>query len=67
MKKSTAQTNQALVFVDNADGGLFNAVTGMAHKVFSPDSYRGKLCAHAYSNFWMRTSCKPGVQRLCER
>ncbi len=34
MAKSTNHT--ALVFVYNADSGVFNAVTDMAHKAFSP-------------------------------
>ncbi len=47
-------TNHALVFVYNADSGLFNTVTGMAHKIFSPGTYECNLCALTYSTFGMR-------------
>ena len=64
MKKSTAQTNQALVFVYNADSGLFNAVADMAHKLFSPQTYRCNLCALTYSTFGMRQSWKLFLEAL---
>jgi len=34
-----------LVFVYNADSGLFNAVSDTAHKLLSPDTYPCQLCA----------------------
>ena len=34
-----------LVFVYNADSGLFNAVTDTAHKLLSPGTYQCQLCA----------------------
>ena len=50
--------NPALVFVYNADGGLFNAAADMAHKVFSPETYQCNLCALTYSTFGMRKEWK---------
>ena len=40
-----------LVFVYNADSGLFNAMADAAHKVFSPDTYACNLCKVTYG--WM--------------
>ena len=33
-----------LIFVYALDGGLFNEITGYAHKVFSPKTYPCSLC-----------------------
>jgi hypothetical protein len=49
-------TNPALVFVYNAESGLFNTVTDIAHKVFSPETYQCNLCALTHSTFGMRKS-----------
>jgi hypothetical protein len=38
-----------LVFVYNADSGLFNSLTDLAHKIFSPKTYQCNLCAISYS------------------
>jgi hypothetical protein len=40
-----------LIFVYNADSGLFNAMADAAHKVFSPDTYACNLCKVTYG--WM--------------
>lgn len=39
-----------LVFVYNADSGLFNTITDIAHKIISPSTYSCRLCTltHAY-------------------
>ncbi len=50
--------NLTLVFVYNADSGLFNAVTDLAHKTFSPTTYSCNLCALTYSTFGMRREWK---------
>ena len=34
-----------LLFVYNADSGLFNTLTDIAHKAFSPQTYNCSLCA----------------------
>ena len=44
----------ALVFVYNADSGLFNTVADIAHKIFSPETYQCRLCAITYGNFGIR-------------
>ena len=40
-----------LVFVYNADSGLFNTVTDIAHKILSPQTYSCNLCAITHSYF----------------
>lgn len=37
-----------LLFVYNADSGLFNAMADAAHKVFSPQTYACNLCKVTY-------------------
>lgn len=40
-----------LVFVYNADGGLFNTATDIAHKILSPETYSCNLCALTHGYF----------------
>lgn len=39
-----------LIFVYNADSGVFNTLTDIAHKIFSPTTYECNLCnlTHGY-------------------
>jgi hypothetical protein len=46
-----------LVFY-NADSGLFNLMAGLAHKVFSPDTYPCRLCAITHGPLGMREDWK---------
>jgi hypothetical protein len=48
---STPGPGQELIFVYNADSGLFNAMADAAHKLFSPDTYACNLCKVTYG--WM--------------
>ena len=48
----------ALVFVYNADSGVFNALADAAHKIFSPRTYRCNLCALTHSAVGMRKEWK---------
>jgi len=43
-----------LVFVYNADSGVFNALTDIAHKIFSPDTYQCNLCNLTHGYFQAR-------------
>lgn len=63
MKKATP-TKPALVFVYNADSGLFSTVGNLAHKVLSPETYQCNLCALTYSTFSMRKSWQQFVDGL---
>ena len=44
----------ALVFVYNAESGVFNTLADAAHKIFSPRTYRCNLCALTHSAIRMR-------------
>jgi hypothetical protein len=54
MENQSKRTRPALVFVYNADSGVFNALTDVAHKIFSPQTYRCNLCALTHSAVGMR-------------
>lgn len=43
-----------LLFVYNADSGLFNTVTDIAHKILSPATYACNLCALTHGHFKVR-------------
>jgi len=60
MKKNEKQ----LIFVYNADSGLFNTVTDIAHKIFSPQTYSCGLCALTHSYFSMRDEWKSFIESL---
>ncbi len=53
-----------LIFVYNADSGLFNTVTDIAHKLFSPSTYECQLCAITHSAFSMREEWKTFLQSI---
>ncbi|MDQ3806300.1 MAG: hypothetical protein M3416_21035 [Acidobacteriota bacterium] len=64
MKEQTEHTKPALVFVYNADSGLFNAVADAAHKIFSPRTYQCHLCALTHSALGMRREWKQFLESL---
>lgn len=64
MKKTHNDSLPSLVFVYNADSGLFNAVADMAHKAFSPQTYECNLCSLTFSTFGMRKSWKDFLNTL---
>jgi hypothetical protein len=53
-----------LLFVYNANGGLFNTVADIAHKFLSPNTYRCQLCALSHSHFTMRKEWKSFLKSL---
>lgn len=53
-----------LVFVYNADSGMFNTLTDIAHKVFSPQTYECNLCAISHSYFSERDEWKNFIKNL---
>lgn len=53
-----------IIFVYNADSGLFNALTDTAHKIFSPSTYECNLCALTHGNFGMRNEWKAFLESL---
>jgi hypothetical protein len=60
----TSQPDPTLVFVYNAESGLLNTLTDMAHKAFSPRTYRCNLCALTHTTFGMRKSWKRFLETL---
>lgn len=50
----TQPNNVALIFVYNADSGVFNLASDIAHKIFSPQTYACNLCAITHSTFGMK-------------
>lgn len=54
----------ALVFVYNADSGLFNTLTDIAHKIFSPETYQCHLCELSHGHFTMREEWSAFIQEL---
>jgi hypothetical protein len=53
-----------IVFVYNADSGVFNLVSDIAHKIFSPQTYACNLCAITHSNLGMRREWKEYLESL---
>lgn len=53
-----------LLFVYNADSGLFNTVTDIAHKIFSPDTYQCDLCALTHGYFTVREAWQGFIEAL---
>ena len=58
MEKTSQHTRPALVFVYNADSGVFNTLSDVAHKIFSPQTYPCNLCALTHSATGMRREWK---------
>jgi len=54
----------SLIFVYNANSGLFNVLTDVAHKIFSPATYACNLCALTHTNFGMRQEWKRFIESL---
>ncbi len=53
-----------LVFVYNADSGLFNTVTDIAHKILSPKTYECQLCAITHGIFSVRENWVKFLEEL---
>ena len=54
----------SLVFVYNADTGLFSVVTDYAHKILSPKTYPCNLCAITYGSMGMNKKWKHFIEHL---
>lgn len=54
----------ALLFVYNAEGGVFNALADAAHKIFSPSTYACRLCAITHHALGMRREWKHFLDTL---
>ena len=53
-----------LLFVYNADAGLFASLTDFAHKIVSPETYSCNLCKITYGNLTMKKEWKDFLDSL---
>ena len=53
-----------LIFVYNADGGLFDRLSDAAHKIVSPATYRCDLCRITHGWFRERGAWSDFIRRL---
>ena len=58
------QGEPTLIFVYNADGGLFNLAADIAHKIFSLQTYSCNLCQITHSTFGMKTEWRDYLKTL---
>ena len=54
----------SILFVYNADSGIFNTLTDYTHKMVKPSTYGCNLCAVTYGNFGMKSTWKDFVSKL---
>jgi hypothetical protein len=54
----------SLLFVYNADSGLFNTLSDIAHKLFLPDTYACGLCRITHGTIAMRRDWKRFLENL---
>ncbi|HEX8147876.1 MAG TPA: hypothetical protein VF591_11910, partial [Pyrinomonadaceae bacterium] len=64
MVEESKGSRAALVFVYNADGGVFNTLADAAHKIFSPRTYACNLCALTHGAVRMRGEWKQFLEGL---
>lgn len=53
-----------LLFVYNADSGLYNTLTDMAHKILSPETYACSLCSITHGVFKERDEWRSFIETL---
>ena len=53
-----------IIFVYNADSGLFNGIKDLIHKNFSAATYPCSLCAVTYNNLGMRGEWRQFIRSL---
>ena len=53
-----------MLFVYNADSGLFNTLSDSAHKIFSPETYGCNLCSITHSALGIKTEWKEFLNTL---
>lgn len=66
MQDRDTHKQPALVFVYNADSGVFNALADAAHKILSPRTYQCNLCALTHTAVGMRREWKQFIDSLDE-
>ena len=63
MSKTCTQ-DSCLLFVYNADAGLFNTLADIGHKIFSPDTYQCDLCMLTHGYFSERSEWRNFIESL---
>lgn len=58
------RSTDSIIFVYNADSGLFNLLSDMAHKAISPETYNCQLCKLTHGHFGMRDQWHEYLQTL---
>jgi len=48
------RNTDTIIFIYNADSGVFNLLADMAHKAISPSTYNCQLCMLTHGHFGMR-------------
>ena len=69
VRRRDAEANRfsTLLFVYNADSGIFNTIADIGRKMTSPDTYTCQLCALTHGYFTVRREWKEFVETLdCE-
>ena len=64
MAHEDSDTKPILIFVYNAESGLFNTLSDVAHKLLSPETYACNLCALTHTAFGMRREWKEFLESL---
>jgi len=67
MTHADGEAGTILVFVYNAESGLFNTLSDVAHKMFAPQTYACNLCALTHSTFGMRREWREFLESLDAR
>ena len=57
-------SRQRLLFVYNADSGLFNTLGDIGHKIFSPQTYSCNLCAISHGYFSEKKAWREFIESL---
>ena len=64
MANELTDPKPTLVFVYNAESGLFNTLSDVAHKILSPQTYACNLCALTHTAFGVRREWKEFLEGL---
>lgn len=64
MQQDSDIKRPTLIFVYNADSGLFNTLSDIGHKIFSPSTYECHLCAITHSYFSERKEWTAFINQL---
>jgi len=59
-----AEKDHTLIFVYNADSGLFNTLTDIAHKMLSPKTYSCNLCSITHGFFSEKEEWRDFLKKL---